>query len=137
MGTWSPGPGATNGPDVFVGDISNEVALGLGGDDHLNGGGGSDTLEGGAGNDWIEGGVVSRGGDGDDWIYMTPRSPGYFAEGGAGTDRLIVPATDYLSDYPGGVFDANAGSLKVNGVAYLTFPDLNHFLSSAAAKPTR
>ena len=72
MGTWSPGPGATDGSDAFFGDATDEIADGLGGQDSLSGGGGDDTLIGGDGNDTLEGGAGSDtldGGAGNDTIY--------------------------------------------------------------------
>jgi Ca2+-binding RTX toxin-like protein len=49
MGVWSPGPGPTDGADVFTGDETNETADGGFGNDTLNGGGGDDTLDGACG----------------------------------------------------------------------------------------
>lgn len=72
-GTWSPGPTATGGVDVYNGDGTDETADGLGGNDTLNGAGGSDTLTGGEGDDLIR--------PGDDFVDDT-------LTGGNGTDTL-------------------------------------------------
>jgi hypothetical protein len=57
MGIWTPGPGATEGNDIFVGDGTDEIVNGLGGLDTLTGNGGNDTLSGGSGNDTLQGGA--------------------------------------------------------------------------------
>src|SRR5689334_21117124 len=73
MGTWTPGPGATSGNDVFTGDASDETVDGLGGDDVLDGGAGEDHLFGNAGNDILR--------PGDDFVFDG-------IDGGSGTDTL-------------------------------------------------
>ncbi|MEZ5960364.1 MAG: calcium-binding protein [Hyphomonadaceae bacterium] len=90
MGTWTPGPGPTDGPDVFFGDETGETVSGGLGDDILNGFGGNDVLNGDDGYDQIRGGTGDdtlsgganidelTGGDGNDLLF-----------GGEGDDRLI------------------------------------------------
>jgi Ca2+-binding RTX toxin-like protein len=55
-GTWSPGPGATAGDDLYVGDGDNETIDGLGGNDIMVGAGGDDILISSAGADDLIGG---------------------------------------------------------------------------------
>ena len=77
---YSPGPGPTNGADIFTGTNGNDSAQGLGGNDTLNGRGGNDVLSGGAGRDTINGGAgrdTLNGDAGNDVI-----------SGGAGADTI-------------------------------------------------
>lgn len=81
MGTWAPGPGATNGDDVFTGDGGNEIAEGFDGNDTLFGGDGNDTLDGGDDADTVDGGNgadVVNGGLGGDTLT-----------GGTGADAFV------------------------------------------------
>ncbi len=75
MGVWTPGPGATAGDDIYVGDGTAETVAGLGGNDTLDGGGGLDALD---------------GGDGDDVLVVanTTVLAGESYIGGTGTDTL-------------------------------------------------
>jgi Ca2+-binding RTX toxin-like protein len=90
VGFWTPGPGPTDGDDEYVGDGTNETAVGGLGADTLSGAGGvdwlsgdgynvdlalsgADIIDGGFGDDIIFGGAGSdtlTGGDGDDIIYQ-------------------------------------------------------------------
>ena len=63
----------SNFADALTGDLGNNVPMGGGDDDHLNGMAGDDRLIGGAGNDRLE------GGEGDDWL-----------EGGIGADLSLI-----------------------------------------------
>jgi Ca2+-binding RTX toxin-like protein len=62
MGVWTPGPGPTETDDVFVGDMADDTATGLGGADTISGMGGADNLSGGDGNDIIYGHSADAGG---------------------------------------------------------------------------
>ncbi len=82
MGTWNPGPGATSGNDIFLGDNTNDIADGGDGADDLSGAGGADTLTGGNGNDILRPGddlsvdVISGGADYDIVDYSNVVSNG-------------------------------------------------------------
>lgn len=85
-GVWSPGAGASEGNDVYVGDDTDEIVYGLGGDDALSGGNGNDTLYGGDGDDILRPGSsqqtdIAYGGAGDDYIANASQ-----AYGGTGND---------------------------------------------------
>lgn len=98
MGIWSPGPGPTDGNDVFQGDDSDELAIGGAGDDTLYGEGGRDDLRAGIGSDTI------YGGSGDDYITIGNGAGNDSAFAGPGDDRIqfdIGPAS--------GVFNLDGG----------------------------
>lgn len=89
MGTWNPGPGATSGNDIFLGDSAADVADGGDGADDLSGAGGADTLTGGNGDDILRPGddlavdVISGGADYDVVDYSNVLTNGMvFAETG-------------------------------------------------------
>ncbi len=84
---WTPGPGATAGNDVFVGDGNSEDVFGLAGDDILNGMGGSDRLDGGPGNDTLNGG--------DDVDYLTGGGGRDSYNGGVSFDTAFM---DYSTE---------------------------------------
>lgn len=94
MGSWTPGPGATAGDDVFLGDGTDEVAAGGAGDDVLDGAGGNDTLDGGDGNDTLSdlaGDTATiDGGEGDDVITIGGGLLAGLIRGGAGSDQLTA-----------------------------------------------
>ncbi len=95
MGVWTPGPGNTNGDDIFIGDDGNETVFGDPGNDTLSGNGGNDYLSGGSGDDFLD------GGDGDDDVY-----------GGAGDDDLYGgDGNDSLGDFEAG----ESGAASVYG----------------------
>jgi Ca2+-binding RTX toxin-like protein len=75
---------AGNGPTAW-----DDILLGLGGADTLNGGTGNDTLNGGTGADSI------NGGDGDDVIqYLTSQGPDAMLDGGNDLDTLHINGTN-------------------------------------------
>jgi Ca2+-binding RTX toxin-like protein len=92
MPTWTPGPGATSGNDVYDGDdAANDIADGLGGDDDLFGGAGNDALTGGDGADDLNGGSgadVLDGGEGNDRLLGFEDDDTLI--GGVGNDLLDV-----------------------------------------------
>ena len=53
-----PGEAATDGDDLFLGDVNANTFDGGAGDDVISGGAGDDVLHGGDGNDTLEGGQV-------------------------------------------------------------------------------
>jgi len=81
--------GSRNGADVLIGDFTDNILYGNGGNDRLGGQGGFDTLFGGDGNDALDGGT------GDDILYgeggndaLTGGSGGDDLRGGDGNDKL-------------------------------------------------
>ena len=87
---WTPGPGATSGADTYVGDGTDEVVDGLGGNDTLSGGGGADTITGGLGVDTVNGDA------GNDVLIVNEADATGVADqynGGADTDTLRVIGT--------------------------------------------
>lgn len=89
MGVWLPGPGPTQGADLFVGGGAADTAAGGGGDDRLIGAAGDDTLSGGAGDDRLDGGPGDDslvGGPGDDVLDGGVGDD--ILRGGAGADTL-------------------------------------------------
>ncbi len=99
---------ATEGDDYLVGDASDNVMNGLGGNDTLIGNEGNDTLDGGAGNDRLEGGV------GND-IYVFGH--------GAGSDIIIDndPTVGNLDTikFAAGVTPADISVSRVGSNLYL------------------
>jgi len=80
MGSWTPGPDATDGDDAYVADSGGGYAFALGGNDTLTGAAGDDQLEGGLGDDSIDGGAGTN-----DYVS-------YFQAGGGVTVSLAVTA---------------------------------------------
>ena len=95
---WMPGPGPTNGDDVFVGTADDDDAEGLRGNDHLSGGDGADTLHDDAG-----GSDTLLGEDGNDSLFIqrgafTPAGTSTIVmNGGAGSDQLTIHGTSDTS----------------------------------------
>jgi Ca2+-binding RTX toxin-like protein len=101
----------TSGDDVINGLAGADTIYGEAGNDELNGGDGTDLIYGGAGDDRIDGGIggVPPGPngqppavyerifaeDGDDTIVVSGAQDGRYvqADGGAGTDTLVVNHT--------------------------------------------
>jgi Ca2+-binding RTX toxin-like protein len=123
MGTWTPGPGATGGNDIYIGDASDETVDGLGGDDTLSGGDGADELIGGAGADTLYGGALAglvvvddggvdtlTGGDGDDHLIGGLED---VFRGGAGSNRATL------------TFAANVDGVVLNLLDLFTFTGAN------------
>jgi Ca2+-binding RTX toxin-like protein len=95
-GTWTPGPGPTDGDDVYGGDGTNEnIANGGEGNDTIDGAGGDDSIYGGAGND------ILLGGDGDDYIEDAAGTT-VSIDGGAGADRIRLPISFLSGTVNGG-----------------------------------
>ena len=93
------GLSGTPGNDVIIGTGGRDVINGGGGNDVICGRGGADTITGGSGNDLINAGWGSdivRGGDGDDTVFAGPGlddveggSGNDLIRGGKGGDRLV------------------------------------------------
>ncbi|MEZ5956509.1 MAG: FG-GAP-like repeat-containing protein [Hyphomonadaceae bacterium] len=105
MGTWTPGPGATPGDDIYVGDNTDEIVEGLGGNDTLSAVGGTDTLDGGEGNDTLISGAgidVLIGGEGNDELRVFgshAAASGETFSGGNGTDTIVMAGSfDFSTD---------------------------------------
>src|SRR5262245_35183467 len=128
MSTWNPGPGATNGDDLFQGDSdAPNTADGLGGNDNLNGGQANDILIGNDGDDHLAPGFgddVASGGAGDDVINVASTwiGAGDTIDGGADSDTLnlfiisdarfeMAPVT--LSSFEHLVFFNGFGTMRV------------------------
>lgn len=76
------GSAETNGKFSITGGNAGDTITGGAGVDTIDGGAGSDSIDGGSGDDSVLGGL------GDDTI--TASSANDFADGGVGTDRLVV-----------------------------------------------
>jgi VCBS repeat-containing protein len=139
----------TNGDDVLIGTVCNDVIFGLNGDDlidggagndwlfggkgddrlfggagndHLFGGKGNDLLDGGTGNDWLFGGKGDDrlfGGAGNDWLFGGKGDDRLF--GGAGDDHLFGGKGNDLLD--GGAGNDHLFGGKGNDVAIYTFAE--------------
>lgn len=114
------------GNDVVQGGSGNDVLDGGDGVDQLSGDDGKDTLLGGAGDDTIDAGTGSdhvEAGDGNDTITFAGFEGGDSADGGAGTDPLIInPAgaegisLDFRNYWSGGALIANGAAVTVSGI---------------------
>lgn len=94
-GSWTPGPGPTNGDDSYVGTAGVNVASGADGNDTLLGEGAGDILSGDAGNDSLLGGAgddLLFGGDGDDVLIGGAGDD--FLTGGEGSDTFYYNQGD-------------------------------------------
>jgi serralysin len=96
--------------DLFIGDLTNNIARGQQGNDLLLGNDGNDRLSGDAGADGLFGGTGAddlRGGSGDDTLF-----------GEAGNDTLVGDAgVDFLVGGEGNDRFVYAGDVFANGVA--------------------
>jgi len=92
-GGWSSGA-ASAGDDIYVGDGTNEAVNGLGGADLLTGGGGDDSLDGGAGLDTAAYAGATTG------VTVSLVVTGPQNTGGAGVDTLVS-----IENLVGSVYD--------------------------------
>jgi len=96
------GPGGTNeSSNSLVGNLENNIILGMGGDDYLFGLDGSDILCGGDGNDYLfgyNGADYIFGGNGNDVIYYASDSEDNKVDGGNGRDTIFGAQTINLSN---------------------------------------
>lgn len=133
MGTWSPGPGPSDGDDVYTGDGAVDNVDGGLGNDTLSGFGGADTLNGGDGNDILYGSSFDATGTIVASTFITglaapvagastSADPGflYFVEKGTGiiwrVDAGTGARTTFL-DIPQGEFNSS-GERGVLGLAF-------------------
>jgi hypothetical protein len=82
--------GGTSGADSWIGDITDDIILGLAANDTLRGGAGNDSLDGGTENDSLlgeAGNDTVLGGDGADTIDGGTEADSL--DGGIGADRLL------------------------------------------------
>jgi hypothetical protein len=87
--------GSLTGTGDAEGDTfgSVEILIGSQGADHLRGASENEQIYGRIGNDTLDGGSGADaiyGGDGDDRVEMIMPKAGDLAEGGAGTDALMI-----------------------------------------------
>ncbi|MFM9935048.1 MAG: M10 family metallopeptidase C-terminal domain-containing protein [Novosphingobium sp.] len=94
-GVWTPGPGASDGNDRYLGDMAANVADGRKGDDVLDGGSGNDTLMGGDGNDTLIGGAgndtLHGGGGIDVAVFAGPARLYSISRNAAGVVTVLGP----------------------------------------------
>ncbi|RDJ27004.1 calcium-binding protein [Bosea caraganae] len=130
--------GTDNGDRIVASHDADQdnVFLGQGGDDRLEGGRGQDLLDGGDGNDWIEGGAdndMLLGGDGNDVLLGGDGDDAL--SGGVGADLLHGGAGDDTADYSGsssGVrIDLGLGKGDGGDASGDELIDIEHVLGSA------
>jgi Ca2+-binding RTX toxin-like protein len=122
----------TPGNDTLTGTSGNDTINGLGGNDLIQGLEGNDTLIGGDGNDTLEGGNGRDslyGGNGDDVLKpgLTTQATEEIADGGIGTDLLVVDYSN-LSYGNNGIYnDANRIRSRANNASFLYFTNIDKF----------
>ncbi|MFH1746454.1 MAG: Ig-like domain-containing protein, partial [Planctomycetota bacterium] len=125
--------GPTDGDDIYMGDLADNLADGGAGDDILFGNDGDDTLIGGAGNDMLFGGAgddILDGGGGNDMVDYSDAGGGVTvdlgtgtASGAAGTDTISnvenVTGSDHddtlTGDASDNVINGGAGDDTIDG----------------------
>ncbi|WP_181832449.1 calcium-binding protein [Bosea caraganae] len=130
--------GTDNGDRIVASHDADQdnVFLGQGGDDRLEGGRGQDLLDGGDGNDWVDGGADNDmlfGGDGNDVLLGGDGNDAL--SGGAGADLLHGGAGDDTADYSGsssGVrIDLGSGKGDGGDASGDELVDIEHVVGSA------
>jgi len=121
--------GSTNNSNSLVGNLDNNIIMGLGGSDYLFGLDGSDILYGDDGNDYLygyNGADYIFGGNGNDLIAHYSDVPDKIVDGGSGIDTIfganvmdLSDADQYINieDIVGtGDADTLTGSVDNNGI---------------------
>ncbi|MBC7981096.1 MAG: hypothetical protein H7Y36_11085 [Armatimonadetes bacterium] len=115
----------SNRPDssgnTAIGTASNDLLIGLGGDDVLSGGAGADLIAGGTGNDTLEGNDGADlfvGGTGNDTLSGGDGNDRYFINLAGGADVVIEPVSQSTGEDNELVFGVGIlpGSLVVSRV---------------------